>query len=62
MMVETDKSTGCWPGVLTRKDYDMMIKLRLQSEIHQRYGQEIQALCKTQAFGPVNDSCTGEMD
>lgn len=39
-----------------------MIKLQFQNKIYQRYGQEIQTLCKTQIFGPVNDFCTGEID
>lgn len=64
MMKETDKEIGCWPGVLTRKDFDIMIKLRLRKELEKRYGQEIQTLCKTPSFGLATDSksCPGEVD
>lgn len=64
MMKETDKEIRCWPSVLTQKDFDIMIKLRLQKELEKRYGQEIQTLCKTPSFGLATDSESfpGEVD
>ena len=62
MLIETDKSSGRWPGALTRKDIDLILKLRLQDEIQKRYGKEVQTLCKTSAFGIVTNSCPGEID
>lgn len=64
MMKETDKKTGCWPGILMRKDLDLMIKLRFRKEVEKRYGQEIQSLCRTPSFGLAtkSKSCPGEID
>lgn len=49
MMAESTKG-GRWPDALTRKDCNLMIKLRLQSEIEQHYNQEVQRLYKTFGF------------
>lgn len=64
MMKETDKKTGCWPGILMRKDLDLMIKLRFRKEVEKRYGQEIQSLCRTPSFGLATKSKSwpGEID
>lgn len=64
MMKETDKETGSWPGVLSRKDFDMIIKLRLRREIEKRYAHEVQSLCRIPSFGlaPKSTSTLGEID
>lgn len=51
MIRKTNKKTGSWPGVITRKDFDLMIKLCLCKEVEKRYAQEIQSLYKTPSFG-----------
>lgn len=63
-MREKDNETGCWPGILTHKDFDTMIQCRLQKEMEKRYGQEVQALCKTPSSGlaSTSNSSPGEIN
>lgn len=53
---EPEKQRGCWPGILTRKDFDAMIQYRFRNEMEKRYGQEVQTLCKTHSFGLASES------
>lgn len=64
MMKETEKKTGCWPGVLTQKDLDIIINLYFRKEVEKRYGQEVQSFCKTPSFGLATESksCPREID
>lgn len=39
---------------LSRKNWDTIIKLQAKAEIEKRYRQEIQQLCCTPSFGPMN--------
>lgn len=43
--------SGQLPGALTRKDWDLIIKLWAKSELEERYCQEVQSLCRTPYFG-----------
>ncbi|MCJ1346491.1 hypothetical protein MMC31_004708, partial [Peltigera leucophlebia] len=54
MMVETDTESGQWPKALGKKDWDRIIHLRGMSEAEKRYGEEVQALCKTPGFGLIS--------
>lgn len=49
MIAESTKG-GRWPHILTWKDCNSMIKLRLQSKIEQRYSREVQRFCKIFGF------------
>lgn len=52
-MAESRK--GCkWPTALSRRDDTSMIKYCIQSKLKRRYRKEVQALCKTSAFGMVS--------
>lgn len=61
MMTETRKE-GCWPKALYRRDWRLMLQLRLQSEAEILYGKEVQQLCKTKGFGFVDKSSFGDVD
>lgn len=64
MMKETNKEIEYWLGVLTQKDFNIMIKLRLQKELEKWYGQEIQTFYKTPSFGLATNSksCSKKVD
>ena len=61
MMAESTEG-GRWPDALTRKDCNSMIKLRLQSEMEQRYSREVQRLCKTSGFAMLQTGQPGDVD
>lgn len=64
MMKETEKKTDYWPDVLTRKDLDMMIKLRFWKKVEKHYDQEVQSFYKTPSFKLATESkfCPGQID
>ena len=45
-----------WPGSLTCKDCNIMIRLCFGREMEKKYTHEVQKLCKTFEFGRVNKS------
>lgn len=51
MMKETDKETGSWPSILSQKDFNIIIKLRLYGEIAKHYAHEVQSFYRTLSFG-----------
>lgn len=51
---ESDASSGQFPHALTKKDWNLIIKLKGKSEMEKRYRREIQILCKTPCFGAVD--------
>lgn len=59
MIRETDKKTGSWPGVITCKDFDLMIELCLCKEVEKRYAQDIQSICKIPSFGLAIKNTSG---
>lgn len=60
MMIETGKK-GRWPGALSKKDFDSMIKHRLNTEFAKRCNKEVQNLCRTASFGMMNET-PGDID
>ena len=50
MMTKLERE-GCWPGSLTCKDCNLMIKLCFRREMESRYSNEVQKLCKSSGFG-----------
>lgn len=50
MLTESERG-GRWPGFLTRKDSNLMIRLRFRREMESRYSNEVQKLCKSSGFG-----------
>ena len=61
MMTESERG-GRWPGSLTCKDCNVMIRLRFRREIERRYTNEVQKLCKSSGFGQVDKSQPGDLD
>lgn len=50
MLKETEKITGYWPGILTYRDLDMMIKLWFWKKVEKRYGYKAQSFYKISSF------------
>ena len=61
MMTESEHG-GQWPGSLTRKDCNLMIRLRFRREIEKRYGYKVEKLCKSSEFELANRNQPGDLD
>lgn len=59
MIRETDKKTWSWPGIITHKNFDLMIKLRLCKKVEKQYVWEIQFLCRIPSFGLAIKNISG---
>ncbi len=62
MMTESEDEDGQWPGSLTKKDCNLMIRLRFRKEMEQQYGHEVQKLYKTPGFGLIKSNQPGNLD
>lgn len=51
LLKEFDKLSDQLPGILTQKDWDLMIKLWAKSELEKYYCQEVQSFWRTLCFG-----------
>lgn len=54
LLEESEPGSEQFPKALSRKDWNIIIELRAKAEIEKRYRQEIQQLCRTPSFGPMN--------
>lgn len=61
MMTESERG-GRWPGSLTRKDCNVMIRLRFSREMEKRYSHKVQKLCRSSGFGRVDKRRSGDLD
>lgn len=50
LLKEFNKLSGQLPGILTRKNWDLIIKFQAKSELEKRYCQEVQSLCRSPCF------------
>ena len=51
-----------WPGSLSKKDCNLIIRLRFRREMEKRYNREVQALYKTSGFGSIKCNHPGDLD
>ena len=61
MITESERGR-CWPGFLTFKDCNAIIKLCSRREIEKRYILKVQKLCKTFWFGRVGKGWLGDLN
>lgn len=61
MMTES-KPNGRWPASLSKKDCNLIIRLRFRREMGKRYGREVQTLCKRSGFGSIKTNQPGDLD
>ena len=61
-MITKSKHRGRWPGFLTCKDCNVMIRLCFRREMERRYTHEVQKLCKSFGFGQVDKNRPGDLD
>lgn len=62
MMTESKDEDGQWPGFLTKKDYNSMIRLWFRKEMEQQYSHNVQKLYKTPGFGLIKSNQPGNLD
>lgn len=62
MITESDNADGRWPGSLTKKDCNLIIRLRFRKEMEQRYDHKVQKLYRTSGFGLVKSNQPGDLD
>ena len=62
-MITESEREGRWPGSLSKKNCNLIIRLRFRKEIEKRYGREVQKLCKSSGFGLIkNREDSGDLD
>lgn len=61
MMTESEYESH-WPGFLTHKDCNVIIKLGLRRDMEKKCTHKVQKLCKTPRFGRVNKSWLGNLN
>lgn len=62
MMTKSKDEDSRWPGFLTKKDCNLMIRLWFKKEIEQQYDHKVQKLCKTPGFGLMKSNQPRDLD
>ena len=60
-MTGSEDADGQWPGFLTKKDCNLIIRLCFRKKIEQRYSYKVQKLCKTSGFGLIKSNQPGDL-